>query len=51
MKRSAAASPAEQESFAEELDRRVAQRTAELTAANEQLRKELDGGAPKRRRL
>src|SRR5258706_14051005 len=42
MKRSAAASPAEQESFAEELDRRVAQRTAELTAANEQLRKELD---------
>ena len=42
MKRSAAASHAEQESFAEELDRRVAQRTAELTAANEQLRKELD---------
>src|SRR5258708_4865739 len=42
MKRSATASPAEQESFAEELDRRVAQRTAELTAANEQLRKELD---------
>lgn len=42
MKRSAAASPAGQDSFAEELDRRVAQRTAELTAANEQLRKELD---------
>ena len=41
MKRPAAASPAEQKSFAEELDRRVAQRTAELTAANEQLRKEL----------
>src|SRR6185295_4405104 len=43
MKKSAAAvSFAEQKSFAEELDRRVAQRTAELTAANEQLRKELD---------
>ena len=42
MKRSAAASPAEQDWFAEELDRRVAQRTAELTAANEQLTKELD---------
>src|ERR1700704_6758633 len=42
MKRSAAASPAGQDSSAEELDRRVAQRTAELTAANEQLRKELD---------
>ena len=42
MKRSATASPAEQDRFAEELDRRVAQRTAELTAANEQLRKELD---------
>jgi len=42
MKRSAAGSPAEQDRFAEELDRRVAQRTAELTAANEQLRKELD---------
>ena len=42
MKRSAANSPAEQESFAEELDRRVDQRTAELTAANEQLREELD---------
>src|SRR5882757_9119518 len=41
MKRSAAASSAEYESFAEELDRRVAQRTAELTAANEQLKKEL----------
>ena len=37
----AAVSFAEQKSFAEELDRRVAQRTAELTAANEQLRKEL----------
>ncbi|HUS12746.1 MAG TPA: PAS domain-containing protein [Pyrinomonadaceae bacterium] len=42
MKRSAAASPAEQKSFDQELDRRVAQRTAELTATNEQLRKELD---------
>src|SRR5882672_7232447 len=41
MKRSAAASPPEQESFAQELDRRVIQRTAELTAANEQLKKEL----------
>src|SRR5712671_3146250 len=41
MKRSAAASPAEQKSFAEELDTRVAQRTAELTAANNQLTKEL----------
>ena len=42
MKKSAAAvSFAEQKSFAEELDRLVAQRTAELTAANEQLRKEL----------
>jgi PAS domain S-box-containing protein len=41
MKRSAAASPAEQKSFAEELDRRVALRTAELTAANEQLKREL----------
>jgi PAS domain S-box-containing protein len=41
MKRSAAASPAEQKSFSEELDLRVAQRTAELTAANEQLKKEL----------
>jgi C4-dicarboxylate-specific signal transduction histidine kinase len=40
MKKSAAAvSFAEQKSFAEELDRRVAQRTAELTAANEQLKK------------
>ncbi|HEU0253063.1 MAG TPA: PAS domain-containing protein, partial [Pyrinomonadaceae bacterium] len=33
--------PAEQESFAEELDRRVAQRTAELTATIEQLTREL----------
>src|SRR5882724_12565847 len=41
MKRSAAAPPAEQESFDEELDRRVALRTAELTAANEQLKREL----------
>ena len=41
MKRSAAASPAGQDSFAEELDRRVALRTAELTAANEQLKREL----------
>jgi PAS domain S-box-containing protein len=41
MKRPAAASPGEQESFDQELNRRVAQRTAELTAANEQLKKEL----------
>jgi PAS domain S-box-containing protein len=41
MKRSAAASPPEQESFAQELNRRVTERTAELTAANEQLKKEL----------
>ena len=41
MKRPAAALPAEQESFAEELDRRVAQRTAELTATIEQLTREL----------
>src|SRR5258705_5487560 len=41
MKSAAASSPAEQKSFAEELDRRVAQRTAELTAANDQLKKEL----------
>src|SRR6266513_4394004 len=41
MKSSTAASPAEQESFAEKLDPRVAQRFAELTAANEQLKKEL----------
>ena len=41
MKSSAAASPAEQKSFDQELDRGVAQRTAELTTANEQLRKEL----------
>ncbi|MGH9968387.1 MAG: PAS domain-containing protein [Pyrinomonadaceae bacterium] len=36
-----AASPAEQKSFEQELDLRVAQRTAELTAANEQLKIEL----------
>jgi PAS domain S-box-containing protein len=42
MKKSAAAVPlAEQNGFAEEMDRRVAQRTAALTAANEQLKKEL----------
>jgi PAS domain S-box-containing protein len=41
MKRSAAASPAEQKIFAEELDRLVAQRTAELTATIEQLQREL----------
>ena len=41
MKKSPAAVPfAEQKGLAEELDRRVAQRTAELTAANEQLKKE-----------
>ena len=42
MKKSAAAVPfAEQKGFAEEMDRRVARRTAELTATNEQLKKEL----------
>lgn len=42
MKKSQAAVPfAEQTSFGEELERRVAQRTAELTETNEQLRKEL----------
>jgi PAS domain S-box-containing protein len=42
MEKSAAAFPfAERKSFAEEIDRRVAERTAELTAANEQLKKEL----------
>ena len=41
MKRSAAASPTGQDSFDKELDRRVALRTAELTAANEQLKREL----------
>src|SRR5882757_138988 len=41
MKRPAATSPVEHISFDKELDRRVAQRTAELTAANEQLRQEL----------
>lgn len=41
MKRSGAASPTEQENLAEELDRRVVQRTAELTAEIEQLKTEL----------
>jgi C4-dicarboxylate-specific signal transduction histidine kinase len=41
MKRSTAASSAKQESFADELEDRVAQRTAELTATIEQLRREL----------
>jgi len=41
MKRSTGASPAKQKSFAEELDRRVAQRTLELTATIERLKKEL----------
>ena len=41
MKRSAGSSPAKQKSFAEELDERVAQRTAELTATIEQLKREL----------
>jgi PAS domain S-box-containing protein len=42
MKKSGAAvSFPETKSFADELERRVAQRTAELTAANEQLKKEL----------
>jgi C4-dicarboxylate-specific signal transduction histidine kinase len=41
MKKSAAASSAKQESFAEEMDRRVPQRTAEITAANAKLKKEL----------
>ncbi|HEY6119962.1 MAG TPA: PAS domain S-box protein, partial [Pyrinomonadaceae bacterium] len=41
MPRSTAASPAKQKTFAEELDRRVAQRTAELTATIEGLKKEL----------
>jgi PAS domain S-box-containing protein len=41
MKRSTATPPAEQKSFAEELDRRVAQRTAELTAEIEQLKRAL----------
>ena len=40
MKSSTAASPAEHESFAE-LDRRIAKRTAELTAGNEQLKEDL----------
>jgi PAS domain S-box-containing protein len=41
MKRSAANSPAEKKSSAAELDRRVDQRAAELTATIEQLKKEL----------
>jgi PAS domain S-box-containing protein len=41
MKRSAATSAEEEKSFDQELDRRVALRTAELTAANEQLKREL----------
>src|SRR5258708_2140594 len=41
MKRSAAASPAKQKSFADELEECVTQRTAELTAAVEQLKREL----------
>ena len=41
MKRSAAASTANQRGFAEEVDQHVAQRTAELTAAVEQLKREL----------
>jgi len=41
MKRSAATSVAEQKGFAEELDRRVAQRTAELTATIQRLEKDL----------
>jgi PAS domain S-box-containing protein len=42
MKKSAAAVPsAEKKGFADEIDRLVAQRTAELIAANEQLKKEL----------
>ena len=43
MESSAAASSGEHESFPEKLGRRVAQRTAELTAANERLKKELAG--------
>lgn len=41
MKRSAGSAPARQKNVADELEQRVAQRTAELTAANEQLRKQL----------
>ena len=41
MKRSAGSSPAKQKSFADELEERVAQRTAELTATIEQLKREL----------
>jgi len=43
MKRSAATPVAEEKGFAEDLDRRVAERTAELTATIEQLRRELAG--------
>lgn len=43
MKRSAATPVAEEKGFAEELDRRVAERTEELTATIEQLRRELAG--------
>jgi len=41
MKRSAGSAPAKQKSFADELEERVAQRTAELTATIEQLKREL----------
>jgi len=41
MNRSAGSAPARQKRFVDELEQRVAQRTAELTAANEQLRKQL----------
>jgi PAS domain S-box-containing protein len=41
MKRSAGSAPAKQKSFAEELEERVTQRTAELTATIEQLKREL----------
>ena len=43
MNRSAGVSVAKQKGFADELDRRVAQRTAELTATIEQLKRELAG--------
>ena len=43
MKRSAATPVAEEKGFAEDLDRRVVERTAELTATIEQLRRELAG--------
>ena len=41
MNRSAAGSHPQEKNFAEEIERRVAERTAELTALNEQLGKEL----------